>query len=94
MVVLVIYDISSDEDRSKLSSLLQDYGLERIQYSGFRGEINTHDRLILAKEVKKFVTGARDSVYVMRLCDECARTCHIVSNREVSLVDDSTVKVV
>ena len=37
MVVLVIYDISSDEDRSKLSSLLQDYGLERIQYSGFRG---------------------------------------------------------
>ncbi|MEM3383579.1 MAG: CRISPR-associated endonuclease Cas2 [Nitrososphaerales archaeon] len=49
MITLVIYDISDDKDRYKVAELLMNYGLERIQYSGFKGILNTHDRLILAK---------------------------------------------
>jgi CRISPR-associated protein Cas2 len=94
MMTLVIYDISNDDDRTKLSNLLQDYGLERIQYSGFKGDLNTHDRHILAKEVKRFVTGERDSVYVLRLCNECASLCQIISSKEVIFIDKTHVKIV
>ncbi|MGQ9468923.1 MAG: CRISPR-associated endonuclease Cas2 [Nitrososphaerales archaeon] len=75
MLTLVIYDISDDKDRTKLAELLMNYGLERIQYSGFKGPLNTHDCVILAKEVRRFVKGDRDSVYVIRLCKECASLC-------------------
>jgi len=54
MMTLVIYDISDDDDRGKLANMLFDFGLQRIQYSGFKGELNAHDRHILAKEVGKF----------------------------------------
>jgi CRISPR-associated protein Cas2 len=94
MITLVIYDISDDKDRSKLAELLMNYGLERIQYSGFKGILNTHDRLILVKEVKRFVTGDKDSVYVIRLCKECANSCQIVSKKDVTLIDKSQVRIV
>ena len=94
MMTLVIYDISNDEDRTKLSNMLQDFGLERIQYSGFKGDLNTHDRHILARQVKRFVTRERDSIYIIRLCNECAGLCQVVSNREVAFIDRSHVRIV
>ncbi len=94
MLTLVIYDISNDDDRSKLSELLQNYGLERIQYSGFKGNLSPHDRRLLQKEVGRFVKGERDSVYLLPLCIECSSICQIVSTREVQLVDKSHVKIV
>ncbi|MEM4310895.1 MAG: CRISPR-associated endonuclease Cas2 [Nitrososphaerales archaeon] len=93
MLTLVIYDISDDRDRSKLAELLMNYGLERIQYSGFKGMLNTHDRLMLAKEVKRFVKGDRDSIYLIRLCRECASLCQIISKKEIVLVNESDVKI-
>lgn len=35
MLTLVIYDISSDDIRTKLANRLFDYGLRRVQYSAF-----------------------------------------------------------
>lgn len=56
MLTLVIYDISSDRNRTKLVKYLEKFGLERIQYSGFVGELNPNDRVILAKEIKRYIT--------------------------------------
>ncbi len=56
MLTLVIYDISSDRKRDKLVKYLEKHGLDRVQYSGFVGELNPNDRAILAKEAKKFIT--------------------------------------
>ncbi len=63
MQTLIIYDISADKPRTKLAKHLQRYGLKRIQYSGFVGELNVHDRILLTKEVGKYVVGERDSIY-------------------------------
>ncbi|MBO3804129.1 MAG: CRISPR-associated endonuclease Cas2, partial [Candidatus Brockarchaeota archaeon] len=64
----------------------------RIQYSGFKGDLNAHDRHVLAKEVARYVTGERDSVYVVPLCNNCAATCRIISAKGAELVDGSRVK--
>ncbi len=45
MRYLLIYDIPHDGVRTKVSDACLDYGLERIQYSAFLGELNkTHQR--------------------------------------------------
>ncbi len=40
VICLVVYDISDDKARDKVSEVCKDYGLDRIQYSAFLGELN------------------------------------------------------
>lgn len=89
----MIYDISSDEDRTRLANLLFDYGLQRVQYSAFKGELDSHDRTVLASDVQKFVSTERDSIYIIPLCDRCSRLCDIVASRKVVLIEKEKVKV-
>jgi CRISPR-associated protein Cas2 len=50
MRCLLIYDISHDGARSKVADACLDYGLERIQYSAFLGELShIHQKELLLK---------------------------------------------
>lgn len=93
MRTLVIYDISDDGKRSKLREHLRNCGLRGIQYSGFLGEVNPHDRFVLSKEVGKYLSGERDSIYIIPLCDRCLRLCRIISKYKVDM-DDVEVEIV
>jgi CRISPR-associated protein Cas2 len=41
MRCLVIYDIPNDRVRTRVADACLDYGLERVQWSAFLGELNT-----------------------------------------------------
>jgi CRISPR-associated protein Cas2 len=94
MICLVIYDITDDRQRTRLASLLQRFGLARIQYSAFRGELNAHDRAVLARKCARFVKDEHDSVFIIPLCDRCLRTAEVVSNSGTCLVRESRVEIV
>ena len=94
MRTLVIYDISDDKRRDGLREHLRSYGLRRIQYSGFIGEVNPHDREILCLEVNRYVKGERDSVYIIPLCSRCLKLCRIVSVKKASIVEEGVVEYV
>ncbi len=48
MRCLLIYDITHDGTRTKVADACLDYGLERIQYSAFFGELSwTHQKELL-----------------------------------------------
>lgn len=94
METLVIYDISEDDKRRKLRDYLQQYGLRRVQYSGFVGNVNSHDRFVLSKEIKKYISSERDSIYIVPLCNRCLRQCRIVAEKELSFDRDGEVKIV
>lgn len=94
MLTLVIYDISNDKKRTKLAKHLQNYGLYRIQYSGFKGELNSHDRILLTKEVKQYTEEEKDSIYIIPLCQNCANICKIVANEEIYLKDAKQITIV
>jgi CRISPR-associated protein Cas2 len=50
MRYLLIYDISHDGTRQKVADACLDYGLERIQFSAFFGELTqAHQRELLLK---------------------------------------------
>jgi CRISPR-associated protein Cas2 len=57
MRYLLIYDIPHDGVRTKVADACLDYGLERVQYSAFLGELNkTHQRelwLLIERRVGK-----------------------------------------
>jgi CRISPR-associated protein Cas2 len=47
--VLLVYDITEDKARGKVADACLDYGLDRIQYSAFVGELsrNHQEELIM-----------------------------------------------
>lgn len=48
--LLVIYDISNDRIRDKVANACQDYGLDRIQYSAFVGQLSrTHQEELMLR---------------------------------------------
>ena len=50
MRYLLIYDIAHDGTRTKVADVCLDYGLQRIQYSAFLGELShIHQRELLLK---------------------------------------------
>lgn len=50
MRLLLIYDIEDDRARTKVACACEDYGLDRIQYSAFCGELNrNHQQELMLK---------------------------------------------
>lgn len=93
MLTLVIYDISDDKKRTRLSRKLLSYSLSRIQYSAFKGELNSHDRFVLQKELGRFLSSEKDSIYIIPLCEKCFSLVEILSQTRVSLRDEK-IKVI
>jgi CRISPR-associated protein Cas2 len=87
-----VYDITNDTNRTRLAKLLERYGLERVQYSAFRGELNPNDRDVLAKQVQRFIKDEHDCIFIIPLCRRCIETAIAISNTGVELVRDSKVE--
>ncbi|AAB89376.1 MULTISPECIES: CRISPR-associated endonuclease Cas2 [Archaeoglobus] len=94
MLHLVVYDISDDGSRARLAKLLEKFGLQRVQYSAFRGELNPNDREVLARQVGKFVRDDRDCIFIIPLCQRCSSTAIVISNTGVELVKEKGVEFV
>lgn len=67
MLIWALYDISDDKQRTRVSKVLLDAGLERVQYSVFVGDLdqNRFDELVIAAER---LVGEADSVYFFPQC--------------------------
>ena len=67
---LVLYDVASDRLRNKVAQACSDYGLLRVQYSAFLGDINANRRAEFAVRVKRLLGKADAEVRVVCLCDK------------------------
>lgn len=71
MRCLVVYDIPDDRLRARVADICLDYGLQRIQYSAFSGNLaRTYQEELLLK-VKKHAGKKQANVYVLALCNTC-----------------------
>jgi CRISPR-associated protein Cas2 len=55
MYCLLIYDISDDPARSKVADACMDYGLDRIQYSAFYGQLSRNHQEELMLKIGKLL---------------------------------------
>jgi CRISPR-associated protein Cas2 len=67
---LLIYDVPDDRLRNKIADLCLDYGLDRIQYSAFLGELRrTHQEELMMK-IKKQVGKKPANVQLVSICEK------------------------
>ncbi len=55
MKYLVVYDITNDRLRARVAEKLKDYGLRRIQYSAFLGELIPRRLRSLVQDLRKIL---------------------------------------
>jgi len=67
---LVIYDIPDDKIRNKIGEACKDYGLTRIQYSAFLGDINHNRREELRQRLRRTLGTKEGNIQIYPLCDK------------------------
>jgi CRISPR-associated protein Cas2 len=82
MLSLIIYDIPSDKLRNKVADICQDYGLKRIQFSAFMGEINHNRREELLQRLKREIGKKQSNVQLFPICDKDMKLRQIISVSE------------
>jgi len=73
MLSLIIYDIPSDRLRDKVADICQDYGLERIQYSAFLGEINHNRQEELLLRIRREIGKKAANIQLFPICEKDLR---------------------
>ena len=71
MRYVVIYDITDDNLRALVAETLKDYGLQRIQYSAFIGDLRRDELNSLLVDLKNLIKDLTENVQLYPLCDAC-----------------------
>jgi len=70
MRCLVIYDIPDNRVRTKVADICLDYGLERIQYSAFFGNLEHSHQEELLMKVKKKAGKKEINIQLFPICEK------------------------
>lgn len=69
MKIFLIYDIKEDKSRTKVAELCKDYGLRRVQYSTFFGDLSRNRQEELMLRVRGAVKAAECYVLLLPTCE-------------------------
>ena len=70
MQTLIIYDIEEDKIRNKTAEFCKDYGLKRIQYSAFQGDMNRNRREELYLKLRKLLGENKGNIQIFPICEK------------------------
>jgi len=73
MQCLLVYDIPDDRVRSQVAEICLDYGLERIQYSAFLGELNRNRQEEILQKIRRKLGKHEGNVQIFPICDKDLR---------------------
>jgi CRISPR-associated protein Cas2 len=83
MKVLLVYDITDDRVRGKVADFCLDYGLDRIQYSAFMGELSRNHQEELMLKVEERLGDQAGKIQLYPICDKDWRArLEIIQERE------------
>jgi CRISPR-associated protein Cas2 len=92
VLVWVIYDITENSVRKKVSDRCKDYGLYRVQKSVFLGDLNANQRDSLAIECEGMIDIDIDSVYIFPMDDESFKKVKLIGQAfDKELVSDEVL---
>ena len=78
--VVVLYDIQSDRLRTKISEACLDYGLERVQYSAFRGKLTRNKREELFLRLMSILDDKPGKILMQPVCEKDLKSARSVEN--------------
>ena len=92
MLVWVIYDITENDVRKKLSDRCKDYGLYRVQKSVFLGDLDGNQRDALAVECAELIDTDVDSVYIFPMDEKSFKKVRLIGQAfDRELVSDEVL---
>ena len=71
MRCLLMYDIAHDGTRTKVADACLDYGLARLQYSAFVGELSASQQRELFAQIRRRVGKRQANVQLFLLNEQC-----------------------
>lgn len=71
MNCLVVYDVPKTKIRARVADVCLDYGLTRIQFSAFFGELSVARQAALLAKIKRKVGKNDGNVQVIPVCERC-----------------------
>ena len=93
MRYVVIYDVSDDNLRTLIAETLKDYGLQRIQYSGFMGDLRRDQLNSLLDDLKNLINDLMENVQLFTKCDSCLKGKEMVGKPKKYTFKESKDKV-
>jgi CRISPR-associated protein Cas2 len=69
----VFYDIEVDRIRNKIADICLDFGLERIQFSGFSGKLGRNKREELFLKLTNVINEGAGKILILPLCEKDIR---------------------
>jgi len=88
----VIYDISENNIRSKVSKKCKGYGLYRVQKSVFLGDLNSNERDSLTIECEELIDAEKDSVYIFPMDEQSFKKVKLIGQAfDKDLVSDELI---
>ena len=69
--LFVAYDIKNDRSRLAVSRKLEYYGLIRIQYSVFKGNVRAKYVRRMVEELREIELLPADRIHIIDLCGKC-----------------------
>ena len=70
VLVYVFYDIQEDKVRTRAARVCKDYGLERIQFSGFVGYLTKNRREEMGVKIRDIISGSNGKVLIQPVCEK------------------------
>lgn len=82
MRCLVVYDIVDDNQRNKIADVCLDYGLDRIQYSAFAGDLApTHQEELMLK-IAAILGSKPGKVQLVPVCEKDWQARRVIEQGE------------
>ncbi|MCL4880277.1 MAG: CRISPR-associated endonuclease Cas2 [Anaerolineae bacterium] len=87
MHILLVYDIVKDRQRAKVATVCLDYGLDRIQYSAFAGQLSrTHQEEIMMR-IEAIVGESPASVHLYPIDEKAWQRRLRIENEVAALLE-------
>jgi CRISPR-associated protein Cas2 len=80
LLTFVVYDIPDDRTRLRIANVCKDFGLKRIQYSAFWGQLGATSRGEMLARLSHTLGGQPGKVLVLPVCERDAAMRRVVEN--------------
>ncbi len=70
VITYVFYDVDNDKLRNRIASVCKNYGLVRIQYSGFVGYLSKNRRQELGLKMRDLLKNCEGRVLIQPVCEK------------------------
>ncbi len=92
MHILLVYDIVNDRQRTKVADACLDYGLDRIQYSAFIGQLSrTHQEEIMMR-IEAIVGESPASVHLYPIDEKAWQRRLMIENEVEALLEQTSLE--